>query len=61
MISYDVVSLFTNIPIIDAINVIHERLSNDEALIERTKLTADDVKELLIHICINFSFLRYEK
>jgi len=44
LISYDVVSLFTNIPVADSLKLIRERLERDRY---KTLLDVDDVMELL--------------
>ena len=36
LVSFDVVSLFTNVPIGEAVDVIRELLRNDEDLVTRT-------------------------
>ncbi|XP_072018481.1 uncharacterized protein [Amphiura filiformis] len=46
-ISHDVVSLFTNTPIDKSLEIIRQRLIEDKTLSERTKLTVDDVMEVL--------------
>ncbi|XP_072020698.1 uncharacterized protein [Amphiura filiformis] len=46
-ISHDVVSLFTNTPIDKSLEIIRQRLIKDKTLSERTKLTVDDVMEVL--------------
>ncbi len=46
-ISHDVVSLFTNTQIKKALEVIKRRLSEDTTLGERTKLTVEDIMEIL--------------
>ncbi len=46
-ISHDVVSLFTNVPIDKALQVIRERLESDKSLQKRTNLTVDNIMELL--------------
>ncbi|XP_072030495.1 uncharacterized protein [Amphiura filiformis] len=46
-ISHDVVSLFTNTPISESLEIIRHRLTEDASLNERTKLTVDDVMEIL--------------
>ena len=48
--SYDVVSLFTKIPIKDACVVIRKRLENDKTQKERTNLNVGNVMELLIFV-----------
>ena len=45
--SHDVVSLFTNTPIDKSLEVIGDRLLRDDTLEDRTKLTTDDIIELL--------------
>ena len=47
MISFDVESLYTNIPITDALLVIKDLLSNDTILQDRTNLLPDQILELL--------------
>ena len=46
-VSHDVVSLFTNVPIKEALKVIRDSLERDTSLNQRTKLTPDDLIELL--------------
>ena len=45
--SHDVVSMFTNTPIDKTLEIIRERLENDNTLKQRTKLDVDDIMELL--------------
>jgi len=47
LISHDVVSLFTNIPVADSLKVIRERLERDKSWSHKTLLDVDDVMELL--------------
>ena len=47
LLSHDVVSLFTNVPIPQALDIIRARLENDETLSERTDLSVDDIMELM--------------
>ena len=47
MISFDVKSLFTNVPIKESLEVIYEMLSNDDSLEERTLLTKERIIEML--------------
>ena len=58
MISHDVVSLFTNVPIPEAIKVIENRLKQDKALKTRTNLHVEDIVDLLTFVCSTtyFSF-----
>ena len=46
-ISHDVVSLFTNVPIDKALEIIQERLQNDPTLKEQTNLHPTDIIKLL--------------
>ncbi len=57
--SYDVVSLFTCIPIADAIKVIRELLLKDQSLGERTKLSVDQICELL-ELCLGTTYFVYD-
>ena len=43
MVSFDVVSLFTNVPTDPAIQVAKRRLEADDGLKERTELTTEEV------------------
>ncbi|XP_072048616.1 uncharacterized protein [Amphiura filiformis] len=45
--SHDVVSLFTNTPVSDSLKSIRNRLEDDSTLKERTKLTIDNIMEVL--------------
>ena len=45
--SHDVVALFTNTPIEDALEITRERLKKDKTLKDRTKLEVDDIIDLL--------------
>ena len=47
LVSFDVSSLFTNVPIDEAVWIIHDRLRNDEMLCDWTTLSPDRVAELL--------------
>ena len=58
MVSFDVQSLFTNVPIRHALEVIHQRLLEDETLEDRTVLTADQVI-LLLRSCLQTTYFMY--
>ena len=58
LVSFDVVSLFTNVPVDLAVKVAHERLSLDTSLVERTALSAEQVVNLL-RFCLDATFLAY--
>ena len=46
-VSHDVVSLFTNTPVSEALEIIRNQLENDKGLKDRTNLDIDDIMELL--------------
>ena len=50
MISLDIVNLFTNIPLDYTMNIVHEKLCNDDQLGERTKLPVSEIMNLIIFI-----------
>jgi hypothetical protein len=52
LVSWDVVSLFTNIPVDLAIKVATKRLRQDATLLQRTSLPVEDIIDLLF-FCLN--------
>ena len=58
MVSFDIKSLFTNVPIQEALEVIQEKLMNDESLEERTALTAEQISHLL-DLCLRTTYFLY--
>ena len=46
LVSFDVTSLFTNVPIEEAVGAIRDKLKENEDLVERTPLSSDTVAEL---------------
>jgi len=56
--SHDVVSLFTKVPIPEALKVVRDRLEHDRTLHDRTLLTVNDIMKLLEFVCTTtyFSF-----
>ena len=49
-VSHDVVSIFTNTPTPESLDIIRRRLQHDTTLATRTKLMVDDVTGLLVFI-----------
>ena len=60
LVSFDVVSLFTNIPTSLAVQVARKYLENDEDLEERTLLTVDNII-LLLEMCLDATFLQFKQ
>ena len=59
MISFDVKSLFTMVPIEDSLTIIKDRLSVDKELEERTSLSVDDICSLT-EICLRSTYFRFK-
>ncbi len=59
LVSFDVVSLFTKIPVDVAADVAYERLQEDPTLGDRTMLSPDQIKQLLL-LCLNAAYLAYD-
>ena len=57
--SFDIKALFTNVPIEEALTVIHHRLQEDESLEDRTALSADQVSHLL-ELCLKNNYFVYD-
>ena len=51
LVSFDVLSLFTNVPIQEAVQVVKKKLKEDQSLPSRTLLTPKRITELL-EICL---------
>ena len=47
MVSFDVISLFTRIPVKLAVEIVKCRLQNDDNLCDRTKLSVDEIVDLM--------------
>ena len=59
IVSFDVVSLFTSIPVDVAVNVAQNRLVNDENLLKRTALPVTDIIKLL-DFCLSTANFQYD-
>ena len=59
LVSFDVVSLFTNVPVDLACQVAGGRLHADESLDDRTTLSPDEVLRLL-RFCLDATFVAYQ-
>ena len=55
LVSFDVVSLFTNVPMDLAVRVAKETLEQDDTLHERTYLDLDNIISLL-ELCLHLHF-----
>ena len=55
----DVKSLFTNVPVGEALDVIHEKLTADDTLAERTALSPSQIIKLL-QICLRTTYFLYQ-
>ena len=58
LVSFDVSSLFTNVPIGEEVHVIQAKLREDDSLDERTPLMPDRVAELL-DMCLRSTYFSY--
>ena len=58
LVSFDVVSLFTRVPIELALQVAHQRLEADDTLADRTTLNINDIVSLL-SLRLNATFFSY--
>ena len=52
LVSFDVTSLFTNVPTDEAVGVIHRKLMEEEDLVKRTPLSPQRIAELL-QLCLH--------
>ena len=58
MVSFDVVSSFTKIPINLAKNVACEQLTNNVTLSERTEMIINDI-EIALNFCLNNTYFTF--
>ena len=59
-VSFDVTSLFTKTPIPQALGIIQGRLRQDKTLKKRTKLTAEDIMQLLEFVA-NTTYFKFQE
>jgi hypothetical protein len=59
LVSFDVESLFTNVPVPETLKIIEDRLSKDETLGDRTNLPVNVIMELL-ELCTKCNFFELE-
>lgn len=57
LVSFDVVSLFTNVPVDKTLNILKDKLLNDQDLNTRTNLSVNTIMELLT-ICIKTTYFQ---
>lgn len=59
MISFDVVSLFTKVPVDEAMKVISEMLEKDESIYERTMMSPSEGC-MLISLCLRSTYFLFK-
>ncbi|XP_054276681.1 uncharacterized protein LOC128995686 [Macrosteles quadrilineatus] len=59
LVSFDVESLFTNVPVSETLKIIETRLTNDDTLANRTKLPVNVIMELL-ELCTQCNYFQLE-
>ena len=55
MVSFEVTSLYTNIPVIDALNIIKDYVNNDEQFTGKTVILQDRFLDL-VHLVLTINF-----
>ena len=60
MVSFDVVSLFTKVPVDDALQAIFTLLTQDETLDERTTIPVPDICALT-ELCLRSTYFMFEE
>ncbi|KAJ8912335.1 hypothetical protein NQ315_005940, partial [Exocentrus adspersus] len=59
LVSFDVVSLFTNVPVDKTLSIVKNKLENDSSFKDRTKRNVTDFMELLT-LCIKTTYFQLE-
>jgi hypothetical protein len=59
LVSFDVVSLFTNVTVDEALEVIRDKLTNDDTLTERSALQVEVIMELL-EVCLRTTYFQVD-
>ncbi|KAJ8919473.1 hypothetical protein NQ315_016573, partial [Exocentrus adspersus] len=59
LVSFDVVSLFTNVPVDKTLSIVRNKLENDNTVKDRTKLNVSALMELLT-LCIKTTYFQLE-
>jgi hypothetical protein len=60
LVSFDVVSLFTNVPADEALQFIRNKLPNDNTLVERSVLQVEAIMDLL-EVCLKTTYFQVDK
>jgi hypothetical protein len=59
LVSLDIVNLFNNVPIDEALSVVKKNLVDDDSSKERSKLSVNAIMELL-EICLKTSYFKFD-
>ena len=59
LVSFDVESLFTSVPIDEACAILENRLDDDESLVDRTVLSSQDIVDLT-QLCISNAYILWD-
>ena len=59
LVSFDVVSLFTRVPIDEALAVVVQRLQEDDMLLERTPIPPENI-HALAEVCLKTTYFQYQ-
>ena len=59
LVSFDVTALFTKVPVDKSLDIVFDRLEKDDSLINRTKLSPVQVRDLL-RTCLKTTYFQYD-